>query len=416
MIEAKRFMLRPQPIGIFPLPANFLLLPEEAKNTNFLDDLMVGISNGECPPELLFYKFAIDGEIEKSLANLPKDDSPETKFNDFILNSSQEKHLQLKQEFTGNHERLLDVAAYALNYISEPPSFENLDGEIRAIVLLTNASYNIEQGKIEIAVDLLQEALEYAKPVSPMFYGQLLISLAETQHQFFGADANVIQTYTNALNVLKDSELEAVKASIYMNLGICYQEISEGRRGALLEAVRCYQEALKFYTKEEFPEEFAFAQNNLALAYLSMPLVEAGDQLRVAIAIQALRECLKVYQRETHGELWASTQLNLANALQYAPTSHIEENLQEAVNIYEEILSVRKATENPVGYARLLANQGNALAHLGIFEHAVPKLTEAKAIFSQVEDIESANSIGEILGEIEQQLSQNDKQISAANS
>lgn len=393
-------MLRPQPIGIFSLPANFLLLPEVAKSTNFLDDLMVGISTGECPVNLSFYKFAIDGEIEKALANLPKDESHEMRFNDFILDSSIEKYQKLKQELTGIYEKLLDVAAYSLNYISEPPNFENLDGEIRAIVLLTNASYNIEQGKVETAVELLKEAVEVAKTVSPMFYGQLLISLVETQHQFFGADANVIQTYTSALNTLKDSELESVKASINMNLGTCYQEISSGRRGALLEAVRCYQEALKFYTKEEFPEEFAFAQNNLALAYLSMPLVEAGDQLRVAIAIQALRESLKIYQKETHGELWASTQLNLANALQYAPSSHVEENLQEAVNLYEEILSVRQPTQNPVGYARLLANQGNALAHLGIFEHAVPKLTEAKNIFTQIEDTESANSINEILEEI----------------
>ena len=407
-------MLRPQPLGIFPLPANFLLLPESAKDTNYLDDLMIGISDGECPDEIAFYKFAIDGDIAQSISHLPPDKTPENKFNDFILDSSPDKYSRLKEELTGIYEKLLDVSAYALNYISEPPNYDDLDGEIRGIVLLTNASYNIEQRKIETAIKQLEEAVEVVRNISPMFYGQLLISLAETQHQFQGADANVIQTYNNALAVLKDSKLESVKASVYMNLGTCYQEISAGRRGALLEAVRCYQEALKFYTKEESPEEFAFAQNNLALAYLSMPLVEAGDQLRVAIAIQALRESLKIYKKETHGELWASTQLNLANALQYAPSSHIEENLQEAVNLYEEILSVRQPTQNPVGYARLLANQGNALAHLGIFDHAVPKLTEARTIFSQINDAESADSIGEILAEIEQQLSQGEKQTSAA--
>ena len=110
---------------------------------------------------------------------------------------------------------------------------------------------------------------------------------------------------------------------------------------------------------------------------------------------------MKVYQKDTHPELWASTQLNLANALQYAPTSHVEENLQEAVNLYEEILTVRRPTENPVGYARLLANQGNALAHLGIFEHAIPKLTEAQNVFSQIGETDSAQSIMEVLNEIE---------------
>ena len=390
-------MLRPQPIGIFSLPANYLLLTETWANSRTYKNLL----NGILPTEDSFYKFVIEGNFGKALIALEDDDSPEMKFNRFVLNSSPEVYQQLKQEFTGEYRLILEVVAYTLNYIPEPPNTENSDGELLAFILLSQASHKIELSEIEAAIDLLQAASEAAKIVSPMFYGQILTSLAETQHQFFGAAPNVIQTYKNALDILKKSELEFVKASINMNLGICYQEMSKGSRGALLEAVKCYQESLKYFTKEKSPEEFAFAQNNLALAYLSMPMIEASDQLRVAIAIQALRETLRVYQKETHGELLASTQLNLANALQYAPSSHIEENLKEAVNLYEEILSVRQPTENPVGYARLLANQGNALAHLGIFEHAIPKLNEAMNIFNQIEDLDSANSIKEILDEIE---------------
>lgn len=378
------------------MPANFLLLPESWQESADYQNALQGIF----PKEDSFFKFAIDGKQEKALAELT-DDLPETKFNRFILNTSPELYHQLTEELTGDYRKLLDVAAFTLNYIPEPPTVENLDGELLAFVLMVQASHKIELREIESAINLLVEAAETAKPVSPILYGQVLTSLAEIKHQFLGASADVIQTYKTALDVLKKSELESNKASLNMNLGICYQEMSGGNRGALLEAVKCYQEALKFFTREQFPEEFAFAQNNLALAYLSIPTIEASDQLRVAIAIQALREALKVYQRETHPELWASTQLNLANALQYAPTSHPQENLEESVNLYEEILTVRQPTQNPVGYARLLANQGNALAHLGIFEHAIPKLNEAVSIFNQVEDVDSANSIKQILDEIE---------------
>lgn len=389
-------MLRPQPIGIFPMPANFLLLPESWQESADYQNTLQGIF----PKEDSFFKSAIDFEIEKALAELT-DDSPETKFNRFILSTSPELYNQIKKELTGDYRKLLDVAAFTLNYIPEPPNIENLDGELLAFVLMVQASHKIELNEVENAIELLKEAAETAKSVSPMLYAQILTSLAEIQHQFFGANASVVQTYKTALDSLKKSELESNKASLNMNLGICYQEMSSGNRGALLEAVKCYQEALKFFTREQFPEEFAFAQNNLALAYLSIPTIEASDQLRVAIAIQALREALKVYQRKTHGELWASTQLNLANALQYAPTSHPEENLQEAVNLYEEILNVRRPTENPVGYARILANQGNALAHLGIFDHAIPKLTEARNVFNQIGETDSAQSITEVLNEIE---------------
>ena len=378
------------------MPANFLLLPESWQESADYQNALQGIF----PKEDSFFKSAIDGEQENALAELT-DDSAETKFNRFILNTSPEMYNQVKEELTGDYRKLLDVAAFTVNYIPEPPNVENLDGELLAFVLMVQASHKIELNEVENAIELLKEAAETAKSVSPLLYAQILTSLAEIQHQFWGANANVVQTYKTVLDTLKKSELESNKASLNMNLGICYQEMSSGNRGALLEAVKCYQEALKYFTREQFPEEFAFAQNNLALAYLSIPTIEASDQLRVAIAIQALREALKVYQKETHPELWASTQLNLANALQYAPTSHVEENLQEAVNLYEEILTVRRPTENPVGYARLLANQGNALAHLGIFDHAIPKLTEARNVFYQIGETDSAQSITEVLNEIE---------------
>lgn len=390
------------------MPANFLLLPESWKDSADYKNTLQGVF----PKEETFFKLSLEGEIEKALAEL-NDDSPEAKFNRFIFNTSPEGYRQLSQELSGDYRKLLDVAAFTLNYIPEPPAVDDLDGELLGFVLMVKASHRIELGEVESAIEFLQQAAEAAKAASPVLYAQILTSLAEIRHQFFGANANVVQTYKTALESLKKSELESNKASLNMNLGICYQEMSGRNRGALLEAVKCYQEALKFFSREQFPEEFAFAQNNLALAYLSIPTIEASDQLRVAIAIQALREALKVYQKDTHPELWSSTQLNLANALQYAPTSHVKENLQEAVNLYEEILSVRRPTENPAGYARLLANQANALAHLGIFDHAVPKLNEAMNIFNQIGETDSANSVSEQIEVISEQLAENSRKAAA---
>lgn len=402
-------MLRPQPIGIFPFPANYLLLPESFGESADCQKLL----RGAFPQEDSFYKSALDGDVEKALEMLANDESDEAKFNRFVLAPTPEIYEKLALELSGEIAVLLEIAAFTLNYAAAPPNIENLENEFRALALTAQATHKLENGEIEIAVAFLAEARDAAKSVSPVFAAQIAGNLAETKHQLFGASAEVVMLYKQAIDGLKNSELEAAKATLNLNAGICYQEMSQGNRGALLEAVRHYQETLKYFTRERFPEEFAFTQNNLALAYLSIPLIEASDTLRVAIAIQALREALKVYTKETHREMWASTQLNLANALQYAPSGHVEENLMEAVNLYEEILSVRQPTENPVGYARLLANQGNALAHLGVFDHAVPKLFEAKAIFAQIGENDSADAITEVLAEIEAQRS---GQLSVASS
>jgi tetratricopeptide (TPR) repeat protein len=122
-----------------------------------------------------------------------------------------------------------------------------------------------------------------------------------------------------------------------------------------------------------------------------------GDRIRVGVAVNALRAALRVFTPESHPAAWASTQLNLANALQYLPSVHQEENLDESVHLYEEILQHRDPDLDPLGYARILANQGNALGHLGVFSDARDRLTTAREIFARQGDAESVAGVDEIM-------------------
>jgi tetratricopeptide (TPR) repeat protein len=265
---------------------------------------------------------------------------------------------------------LRDAVRYAAGRSETPPSADGLDGELRAFVLMLQATHAIESGDFPSAISILHFAIAAARPVSPEFTAQLLGQLAALEGD---KPASAIQHYREALALAEGP----ARAELSLQLGITLQDC-----GRLLEAVKAYQDALRFgITIESNPESFALLQNNLALAYLAMPMAEAGDQLRMGIAVQSLREALKIYTKDAYPEQWASAQLNLANALQYIPTSHPEENLVRAVEIYDEILSVRSKAFDPVGYARLLANQANALAHLGIFGPAMEKIGEAYKLF-----------------------------------
>jgi tetratricopeptide (TPR) repeat protein len=254
----------------------------------------------------------------------------------------------------------------------------------------------MENGDRPAAITALQSAIKAARHVSPGFAAQLLAQLASLE-----TPALAIQRCREALSL---SAVPHIKAEISLQLGITLQDNAHSNKAALLEAVKAYQDALRYgVTIESNPETFALLQNNLALAYLAMPMVEAGDQLRMGIAVQSLREALKVYTKDQYPEQWASAQLNLANALQYIPTSHPEENLIQAVEIYDEILTVRQKAFDPVGYARLLANQANALAHLGIFSPAMEKLSEAYKLFQWHNEPELAASAMNLVELISQQ-------------
>jgi tetratricopeptide (TPR) repeat protein len=135
-----------------------------------------------------------------------------------------------------------------------------------------------------------------------------------------------------------------------------------------------------------------------------MRMSEGGNQLRMAVAVQSFREALRICDREAAPDLWASIQLNLANSLQYLTSSHPEENLVQAVELYEELITQRKKAFDPVGYGRILTNQANALAHLGIFPPALEKLQEARKLFEWHEERELAASAMELVGQIHEQV------------
>lgn len=108
-----------------------------------------------------------------------------------------------------------------------------------------------------------------------------------------------------------------------------------------------------------------------------------------------------MFTRESNPEMWAATQLNLANSLQYLPSSHPAENLGKAVEIYERLLEVRDRDQDPIGYARVLANQANALAHLGGLQVALAKFREARGLAVRAGAAELEASLTEQIERIE---------------
>jgi hypothetical protein len=151
------------------------------------------------------------------------------------------------------------------------------------------------------------------------------------------------------------------------------------------------------------PLLWAAAHAGLAAAYLTMPMIEASGQLRLGVAAQSLRSALTVYTRDEHPAEWASVQLNLANSLVYTPSRHHAENLVEAAEIYEAVLQARDRGTDPLGRARVLANQGNVLAHLGMFNDAKAKLYEARFLFEELGDNDSVRTVRGVLDEIARQ-------------
>ena len=396
---------RPQPIGLLPFPVGHLLLPETDGCADVLEQLLKGDHHVEWPPAWRFYGCALRGETARACRLLAESDTPLARYNRFLLQPDADDYRRLCEETSGALGILLRAAGYAFGLDSDIPSPEQFDGELLAIVLAAQATMQIEKDAPYEALELLEKAIDAAREPSPLLAAILLNQRGELLLSVPGGSLSQAEDhFREALRIAGETRLPMLRAQLRINLGQTLQQAAEGNRAVLLEAVRCYQQALQAgVDREKCPRTYAMVHNNLGLAYMAMPTVEASDQLRMGIAVQSFRAALAVFRREEHPQYWASIQMNLANALQYLPSSHPAENLAQAVDAYHEVLRVRDKALDPLGYARTLLNQGNALAHLGAFREATEKLSEAYTLFHAHECKEEADTAKRLVAQIQDQ-------------
>ena len=388
--------VRPQPLGAFPLPLGYLLIPASPETEDARLALLAG-RLPEWPASLRAHELALADDREGALAALSGDD-PITRYNRFVMDPDGVDAAELRSAL-GEFGVLVDVVLFVLGRSDTVPDLGAADAELAATVLSVQASRALQDGDAATAVTLLDRAAEHAAGVSEPLRGVLLGAAASVLD---GPEA--VTRLNDALRALEGAEdLRIARAELHLALAGLLHEQAVDRPELLNNAVPHYHSALQLVWREEAPLLWASAHANLATAYLTMPMTEASGQLRLGVAAQSLRSALKVYTPEEYPEQWASVQLNLANSLVYTPSSHQGDNLVEAVELYEAVLAARDRDADPLGRARVLANQGNVLAHLGAFDQAKAKLYKARFLFEELGDHDSVRTVRGVLDEIARQ-------------
>ena len=390
---------RPQPLGVLPWPAGMLVLPGAgAEGEAAAAALLAGAEPAVWPPDWAFLAAALEGDSERAAALVPGDDVVAA-YNRAVLVGGDWSEITAAAE--GDLAVLAATARFSVGDTDEPPSAQASAGEVAAVARSARASAALEHGDVTTALAELDAGTSAAAAAgSPLLAATLRGSKAELLRHTLDDPAGAEAEATAALALLPTPAPEELHAELLVTRAMARQQQGSARPDLLTAAVADYLEALRVYREETHPELFATCNQHLALCYLQLPMGTQADRIRVGVAVNALRAALRVYTPETHPVAWASAQLNLANALQYLPSAHQEENLDEAVQLYEELLAHRDALADPAGTARLLANQGNALGHLGVFADARERLVSARELFADLGDTESVAGVDEVLASL----------------
>ncbi|NCS10977.1 MAG: CHAT domain-containing protein [Microcystis aeruginosa G13-09] len=141
-------------------------------------------------------------------------------------------------------------------------------------------------------------------------------------------------------------------ANIYSN------RIRGGKAENLERAIAAFNEALKVYTFDAFPKNWAMAQSNLAGAYCDRIRGDRANNLERAIASST--EALKVHTFDAFPQDWAYTQNNLGYVYSHRIRGDRADNLERAIAAFNEALKVHTFDAFPKNWAAVQNNLAGA--------------------------------------------------------
>ena len=222
--------------------------------------------------------------------------------------------------------------------------------------------------EIKQALNLYERALVLCGEASPLLSARISARMGGAWQSIPGAGQESLYCAQACLEAalagLKAyGEVEEI-ADAEVLLGLTLQTLAQFGQARIQDAIQAYHRALRVFTRDSHPQEYAVLHNNLAVAYLSIPAHDQQGKMREALAVQSFEEVLKVITLVDHPNEYAMAQNNLGNALQHASSGHRVDNLLRALEAYDEALKVRNPRTTPIEYANTLANKALALRSL----------------------------------------------------
>ncbi|WP_071188907.1 hypothetical protein [Trichormus sp. NMC-1] len=218
------------------------------------------------------------------------------------------------------------------------------------------------------AVGLFYRAYEMCGENYPLLKARAKVGIAGTLQIIPDADSQLLlqakEGYEEALPILQQLATPEEVAEAQMNLGLVLQSLVPDNLARITDSIQAYHQALRVFSWEDYPQEYAILSNNIAIAYLSMPMASEREYLRQGLAVQSFEVALKHINLIDHPREYAMLQNNLGNALQYLISSHPVENNLRAISAYNEALKVRNPQDTPLEYANTISNKANALFNL----------------------------------------------------
>ncbi len=205
--------------------------------------------------------------------------------------------------------------------------------------------------------ELLWECLTYYEKNNRPLQAALILMDASQVANFNDSFSEALGYISKAVDLLRKEEQPELLAQAQMRKGtLLYTWAQQGNIQFYKGAMEALQEAAKVFTREAAPQQFAEIQHLLGIIYSEIPDEAKKKGVWAAVSSSSFKEALNFFTKEQYPYEYATICNHYANAYIKYPASRNSDNVAKALEMFNEALEIRTADRYPIERTLTLLN------------------------------------------------------------
>ncbi|MEP0985098.1 hypothetical protein [Ekhidna sp.] len=224
-------------------------------------------------------------------------------------------------------------------------------------VLMTNQFFWQKTENLRKLKNMISSAIKYFEKTETLWAIASLYTNASEISNLEKSYSESLGYITKAITIYEEENLPEFLASATLRKGtLLYTWAQDSNPQFYQAAIDTYNESLKTFTRENFPNVFAEIHHNMAVIYAEMPADEKKKTMWSAFSATSFKESLDFYKKDEYPYEYAMVANNYANALLKYPPAKTGDNAEKAIYYYMEALEIRNAEHFPMERAHTILN------------------------------------------------------------
>ncbi|NID12856.1 hypothetical protein [Fibrivirga algicola] len=303
------------------------------------------------------------------------------------------------------------------NYVVERANVPELSDTAKHELLAVQYPVWLQQLVVPYDADLLKktktalwQVLQYYETQQRTIQVGLLLVDAAQVANFANSFSEALGYISRAVTIFDSEDVPELRANAQYRKGVLlYTWAQNGNPQFYRPAMEAYQQALKVFTQQSTPAIFAEIQHHLGVIFAEIPDEVKKKSIWAAVSSSSFLQALAYFTREDFPYEYATVCNHYANALTKYPLARKSDNYARAIGYYRDALRVRTAEAYPYERALTILNYLEAGWYVGeddpenqraLFNDMVKKANEIRVLVADEALIRDADLHLERLGEL----------------